>query len=313
MDDTLPELLITGAAGQLGSVLCDLARRGQLPAEARFRPWGTVTPGGARPAGIDVLEADLRDPEPLIERVVQRPPAAIIHLAAVSRVDVAYGDPVLAQEVNVEATGELCHLAARVGARFVFASTDMVFEGTQAPYAESDTPHPQTTYGRTKLAAEAHVLANPAAVVARLPLLFGIPPLRPERSHLWNLARRGSETAPANLFHDEFRTPMSLADAAACLCRLAATSALTGVVHLAGHERVSRLELGQRWATQLGRHVPVASVSARAHPSPEPRPEDLSLSAERYCAHFGQPPTSSLDDALARCAADLAALEAHRA
>lgn len=300
-------ILITGAGGQLGSTLLPLALAQGLSA------WGTISPRGQAVAGQDLLALDLRTPTALIERVLQAPPRAIIHLAGVTSLAAALADPILAHELNVEATGELSHLAGRVGARFVFASTDMVFDGHEAPYGEDDTPLPTSSYARSKLAGEAHALRHRDAVIVRLPLLFGIPPRASERSHLFQLAGAddGDDPGPPmRLFEDEFRTPLSLLDAARALLSVALDPSLTGVVHAGGPERVSRAELARRWAAVRGRPPRFEPALAKNQDFSEPRPPDLSLSSTRYQAHFGRPAGQPLDVALAECAAQLERLRA---
>ena len=292
-------VLVTGSGGHLGSVLLPRAR------DAFGAAWGTVSLGGRRPPDQEVLAVDLREPAALVERVLVERPRTIVHLAAISRVADAWRDPIRAHEVNVLSTAELTALAGRVGARLVLASTEMVFDGRGAPYDEAATPHPRTQYGRTKLAAESHVLGYRQGVVVRLPLLLGIPPLAPAGGHLAELAHAFAKGPPARLFEDEYRTPMSLANAADALIKIAGAPGLTGIVHVAGIERVSRLELGLRWAKSLGVVPRYEAVRAADLELPEPRPPDLSMTTGRYQAYFGALPSQALDDALADCASDL--------
>ena len=88
-----------------------------------------------------------------------------------------------------------------------------------------------------------------------------------------------------DLFTDEFRTPLHAADAARGLVDLLLCG-VRGISHLAGHERVSRWELGQRFCTLHG----LPSDPFRPVPRPTGRPWDVSLS--------GRSSGRSLDDAL---------------
>jgi dTDP-4-dehydrorhamnose reductase len=161
----------------------------------------------------------------------------------------------------------------------------MVFDGEHAPYAEEQSPAPLTSYGRSKAAAEAAIQELDDRLIVRLPLMYGMPvsPRRTTFAAQIDSIRRGE---PMPLFVDEFRTPIALADAAAAIVALA-RSGRTGVIHVAGPERVSRLELIDRAARALGLTPGrLDGVSRLDVPSPEPRPADLSLVGERFLREF---------------------------
>jgi dTDP-4-dehydrorhamnose reductase len=286
--------LVTGAGGQVGSVL--LRQLAQLGVDAV----GTVSPWGPRPPGVRTEAIDLLDAGGVAQLIDRLAPERLVHAAAFTHVANAHRDPRLAERVNVEITRTLATLAARHDRRFVFLSTDMVFDGEQAPYAEDDAPQPGTVYGRTKLAAERAALATPGAnaVVIRVPLLYGLPAVeRPTtfRSLVDALHAR----KPVQLFEDEVRTPLWLEDAARAV-RCVTDSEVTGILHAAGPEPLSRLRMGELLAAALGirdpQLEPTSRLSAR---DAEPRPRDLSLTSRRYCARFGVPPGLPMAEALA--------------
>src|SRR5262249_22294263 len=159
-------------------------------------------------------------------------------------------NPDVAKRVNTHATTALGRTGAQVGARLVFSSTDMVFAGDDAPYREADEPRPRSHYGRTKLAAEQALRGLPGCLVVRIPLMFGLPCTSRKTTFADQLAAL-REGRPLRLFTDEFRTPIHVEDAARALLALA-RSALTGVIHVAGPERLSRFELVARSAAGLG-------------------------------------------------------------
>ena len=159
----MTDFLVTGAGGALGSVMMRELARTQRLAE------GLVSPHGAVPFSGTVWSADLCDARTFRERVLALTPKVIVHLAAVAQPAEAFREPERARKVNVESTAVLLALAEKLGARFVYASTDLVFDGEAAPYVEDDTPEPASVYGRTKLEAECHVLTYRQGVVVRIP------------------------------------------------------------------------------------------------------------------------------------------------
>lgn len=273
--------LITGATGQLGGhVVRQLLSRAPVAEILSL----TRQPGSA-PAGCRELTADLRDADALRAALREARPTHIIHTAAMTAVADAFARPHEAARVNVEATRILADCAVECSARLIFTSTDMVFDGQSAPYRESDPPRPLSHYGRTKAAAERELAGRPGTLIARLPLLYGLPCTRRKSTFLRQMMalRRGE---PLQLFTDEFRTPLWLVDAAAALIALA-RSDLTGVIHVAGPQRLSRYELVQLCAARLGIEKPhLVPTSRLAVAADEPRPADLSLDGDLFRARF---------------------------
>jgi dTDP-4-dehydrorhamnose reductase len=99
---------------------------------------------------------------------------AVVHAAAIPDLDVCEAEPELANRVNVEGTRNVVEAACEVGAVVAHISTDAIFDGEkQTPYTESDTPNPQTVYGRTKFRAEEIVRSMTGHFIFRVPVLFG--------------------------------------------------------------------------------------------------------------------------------------------
>jgi dTDP-4-dehydrorhamnose reductase len=121
-----PEVLITGAGGQLGTAL------------AEAFPWA------------DALRRDDLD----VAETVPGRHDLVLHAAAWTDVDGAEADPAGAEAANVLGTRNI----AAAGAPVVYFSSDYVFDGAKTePYLEADEPHPLGVYGRTKLAGEREV------------------------------------------------------------------------------------------------------------------------------------------------------------
>lgn len=283
-------LLVTGAAGFLGHALArELVARGRAVV-------GTSRDGQGVPEGVEGVALSLDDGgRAAAELIERRRPRAVFHLAAMADADACARDPAAAQRVNVEATGRVAAAAARVGARVVYTSSDLVFDGTRAPYDEDDPPAPLGPYMATKAAGERATLeAAPGALVARVSLLYG---LRRGRKGCFTdqLVDRLRRAEPVRLFVDQWRTPLLVEDAAALLADLLDAGA-SGRVHVAGPERVSRLEHGVAIARALGLD-PGGCVPARMGDVAglSPRPPDVSLRIDRLVALVGRSPLGVLE------------------
>jgi dTDP-4-dehydrorhamnose reductase len=235
-------------------------------------------------------------------------PTAVVHCAAIAAIADCARDPSRARGVNVDATATLARLCATHGSRFVHVSSDLVFDGEAAPYAEDAQTRPLSIYGQTKVEAEAAALSNPNgnAVVARIALLFG--PTRTARRGFFDgmvSSLRATDGAPLRLFEDEWRTPISLRRAAQAL-HLLVGSDVTGIVNVGGPARMSRLEMGRRLARVLGVSDARIEPTSRASASGEPRPRDVSLDSHAFRERFSFWLQKNPDDFESECRAMLA-------
>ena len=205
--------------------------------------------------GVASADVDIRDAVAVGALFERLRPQAVIH-TAYRRDDRA---TTFDGAVNVA--------AAAAGARLVHLSTDVVFDGEKgAPYVEEDEPTPLTEYGRAKADAERAVLAeHPGALVVRTSLIYG--EARPGPQELL------AADPDATFFTDEVRCPIQVGDLADALIELAATD-LSGVLHVAGADRLSRHEFAE---LLVGRAVGAASTADAG----VVRPRDCSLAIDR--------------------------------
>jgi dTDP-4-dehydrorhamnose reductase len=234
------------------------------------------------------FEGDLED-DRFLEVLSRAAPEAVIHLAALTDAELCEEQPARAEASNAEASARLASAVARSCARFLLVSTDLVFDGTSAPYTESDAAFPLSVYGRTKLAGERRAAATlgERACVARLALLYGTrASLTSRPSFIERSVARASRGERVVLFEDEFRTPVYVEDAASGLALLLEHPRPPALVHLGGPERCSRLEMGIQALSAFGISTDLAEPSSRSSAgSRAPRPRDVSLSSSLAVAH----------------------------
>jgi dTDP-4-dehydrorhamnose reductase len=288
-------LLVLGGTGFLGAHVVSAARlRWRVVAASRAPE---RLPAAARHPRVELAAWDARAPRALAELLDACRPDVVLDAAALSRGSDCERDPALARELNEELPGRASELCRARGLRFLHVSTDLVFGGAPpraGRYREDDPPSPLSAYGASKAAGEARVLAaDPAALVVRLPLLWGDSFGRGlgASDSLAALLTRG-ETP--RLFVDEHRTPLDVENAARALLELAEGSH-AGLLHVAGSERVSRHELA---GLLLGGRTERLRPARRADLGlAEQRPADASLDAARARAMLQTPllgPTRAL-------------------
>jgi dTDP-4-dehydrorhamnose reductase len=257
-----PVAWITGAGGLVGSYLVRTA--------SRWAPDWDVR-------GLTRQDVDLTDETAVRRLWREHQPASVIHCAAISRPAVCEQDPGLARKVNVEATGLLASLASEVS--LLFFSSDQVFDGRQGWYVETDRINPINRYGETKAAAEELILSNPRHMVVRLALTAGTSSTG-DRSFVEDMRRSVAANLRLTLFTDEFRSPVPAGVVARAIWELIARKP-SGLYHLGGAERLSRMEIGEAlatWYPELASRLQPGSVAAYHGPS---RPPDLSMRCEK--------------------------------
>ncbi len=286
-DRTQDAVVVLGAGGFLGPHLVRAAFASGAPRVTGVRRSAGMPPGLGAREGFTVHRAELTA-RGVVEGIldVERPCTVLLG-AALSRVDACARDAEHGRRSNVELPERVARWCARHGARLVHISTDLVF-GARPPagrrYTEDDDPSPVHEYGRTKAAGEQAVLAAaPDALVVRLPLLYGDSAgegLGASDSLLAALAR--GETP--RLFHDEWRTPLDAAVAAAAVVE-AARQPIAGVLHVAGPRRLSRYELGlevlRAHGLPTGVDAPLERCAQADADLADSRPSDVSLDVAR--------------------------------
>jgi dTDP-4-dehydrorhamnose reductase len=130
---------------------------------------------GHRVVGLRRAELDIRDGAAVEAALRELRPDSVVNCAAWTDVEGAETHEAEAMSVNDEAAALLASAAERLGASFVFLSSDYVFDGSRRrPYLESDLPNPLSAYGRSKLGGETSVAAvNPRHFIVRTSWLFG--------------------------------------------------------------------------------------------------------------------------------------------
>ena len=247
-------LVITGGSGYLGAGILKRAPKAWEIAATYFAH--PIAQGNAaafrvdvrRAAEIDGLFGTLR-------------PDVVIHTAAQMT-----GDQMLA--VNVEGSRQVARAAAQIKARLIHVSSDVIFNGEHAPYGESAPPAPVSPYGDSKARAEQAVIEEyPHAVIVRTSLIYGFHPLDPRTRQILN-------GEMPRLFTDEYRCPILVDDLADALLELVQRD-FTGVLNIAGPQRLSRYEFGVKITNAFGvapRFAPALSASY-----PGRRPRDCTL------------------------------------
>lgn len=239
----MPNLLVTGGSGMLGSYVATQAAAAGWDVSATYGS-NVVELPGAR-----MVHLGLSDSRDLVSGLC---PDVIIHTAAQAKPDVCEEHKRLAWDTNVVGTDSMLRAAESVGAHFVHVSTDLVFSGEHSPCFEGDRLSPPNYYGLTKAAAEAAVLASEtSAGIVRTSIIYGprmFPNLNSFTDKIIESLRAGK---PMTAFTDQRRCPIPAWNLADVLLEIAERR-LTGIFHAVCPESSTRYEFALKVAEAFG-------------------------------------------------------------
>lgn len=210
-------------------------------------------------------------------------PTALIHTSAMADIDQCEKEKPKAYYVNVELTKCLLEVCEKHSTKFLFCSSDTVFDGAKGMYKEEDIPIPLNYYAKTKVEAEKIVLnAKTSKVIARIALVMGFP-VYPyaSNSFMARMEQRIRECKSVPMPEDEYRTPIDVITLAKALIELAISSSYDGIIHLAGNDRVSRYEMANLICDEMNWDKKYIVPYIIDNPNRAPRPKDVSLDNRR--------------------------------
>lgn len=170
-------VLVTGVAGQLGhDVINELHKRGICAIGSDIRQEFEIMHNSN---WNEYVQLDITDGNSVNRAIEQIKPDAIIHCAAWTNVDGAedLNNKPLVKKINVDGTDNLVKAAKRISCKFIYISTDYVFngEGTE-PWKPDDKDYaPLNYYGQTKLEGELSVSSQlEKYFIVRIAWVFGL-------------------------------------------------------------------------------------------------------------------------------------------
>ena len=248
-------ILITGCNGQLGNEIQKLEK---------VNPQHTFF-------NTDVAELDITNQLAIDQFIQENKIDGIINCAAYTAVDKAESNKLLCTALNAEAPAYLAMSIEKRGGWLVQVSTDYVFDGTKhTPYVETDTPCPDSVYGRTKLAGEIAVqkLCKKTMIIrtAWLYSTFG-------NNFVKTMIRLGKEKSELGVIFDQIGTPTYARDLAVAIMTAVNKGIVPGTYHFSNEGVISWYDFTKaihRIAGINGCHV--KPLHTAEYPTPANRP-----------------------------------------
>lgn len=237
---SVKKVFLTGGGGLLGQYLnISLSQKYDLLSIYNNNPGNALS--------FNSLKLDLKNKESVAKIFKEFSPDIVIHTAAVSRPEVVETmNHKEVYEINVGITKHLAELCRDSGAKLIYTSTDLVYAGYRGSMlTEESKIIPISLYAETKLMGEVKIRETfENHIILRTCLLFGMG-MNHSSNNFHKMYFALKEGRKVNLFTDQYRTPLSLTEAARIIAELASTDAKNLTLNFGGKERVSRFELGE--------------------------------------------------------------------
>lgn len=282
------KILVTGANGQLGSEIKDLA---------------------PNHPGVQFLFFG-RDAFPLndlvlIKEILQREkPDVLINCGAYTAVDAAETDKENAFLINADAVGLMALICKEISCRFIHVSTDYVFDGTAAsPYRVDAAVNPVSVYGASKQKGEELALKNnPDSIIVRTAWVYS----SYGKNFVKTMLRLMDSKPEIGVVNDQFGSPTYGADLAEALLTIAlSTAPVNGIYQYTNDGVICWHEFAQAIKELHGSFCIVNPIPTSAYPTPAARPAYSVLDTSRIYAAFPALPRHHWLESLKRCLAKL--------
>ncbi len=268
----MERLLVVGAGGLLGGRFIELGR-------GKFDVFGTCN--SHRLTGNNFVHMDVTKRQDVFRIIEKIKPAVVIDTHALHPVDYCETHPEEAWEVTVNGTRNVAEASKRAGAKYVFFSTDYVFDGKKLSYTEKDKPNPLNYYGKTKWAAEMVLEAlGVNHIIARAAVLYGMGGQGKASFVSWVVEKlKGGEKI--NVVTDQHNNPTFADNLVEIIFRLYEKDA-EGLFHVTGKECISRYDFARSIARVFGLNnrliVPITTPELNQIAT---RPEKINMSTKK--------------------------------
>ena len=241
------KILITGGSGLLGQYL-----NRELSVKHDILTQYYSNEGNCK--DYNAVQLSITNYEKLSEGFSSFKPDVVIHTAAVSNAEKAEAlEPKIVYEINVNATQKIAQLCDQYNSRMIYLSSDLVYAGYRGSLLKEDSKLiPISLYAETKLMGEVKIRETfDNYLILREALLVGFG-LNHSRNNFQLMYENLVAGKPVKLFTDQFRSPLTLVDAARMMHELIEKNISGQTLNFGGTERVSRYQIGETICELVG-------------------------------------------------------------
>jgi len=274
------KVLVTGSAGLVGQqVVKDLSNTHQV-----FSCYNESKPE----YGYSV-KMDLKNHEMISSTLTEKNPDIVIHLGAMTGVDLCEKEKTSASEINTKATEIIAKECSKLNSFLVYVSTDYVFDGNLGMYKEDDITNPLGFYGESKLEGE-KVVQNFSTnwCIARTSTPFGLHPTK-KSFPMWVIENLQKQKQ-IDILIDQFTSPTYIPNLSRMLIEISERR-ITGIIHAAGASKISRYQMASMISDKLNLDgTLLKQISINKMKWVARRPKDSSLDVSRASSILNEKP-----------------------
>lgn len=196
----------------------------------------------------------------------------IIYAIGLKNVNTCETYPQLAYDINANGIKYILS-CLNSSTKFIYISTDYVFDGISGYYTEEDACNPCTVYGKSKVLGESYSLQHPNTIVVRTSGVYGI-----GCAWLDSLIQQLSNNQQVVCFSDVYNSPtyaINLAEMIEDILKID----FTGTIHLSGETKSNRYDLYRSVATIFSKNQ---DLLIRGTDSDQIFPKNISLNNKLY-------------------------------
>ena len=274
------KVLVTGSAGLVGQqVVKDLSNTHQV-----FSCYNKL-----KPEYGDSVKMDLKNCEMISSILTEKKPDIVIHLGAMTGVDLCEKEKTSASEINTKATEIIAKECSKLNSFLVYVSTDYVFDGNLGMYKEDDITNPLGFYGESKLEGE-KVVQNFSTnwCIARTSTPFGLHPTK-KSFPMWVIENLQKQKQ-IDVLTDQFTSPTYVPNLSRMLIEISERR-ITGIIHVAGASKTSRYQMASMVSDKLNLDgTLLKQISMNKMKWVAQRPKDSSLDVSRASSILNEKP-----------------------
>lgn len=255
------KIIVTGVKGQLGhDVVNELISRGYKNI-----------------IGIDIEDLDITNEEKVSQFFESNIPEVIIHCAAYTAVDKAEENSTLCFNVNVKGTENLVKQAIKYNSKFLYISTDYVFDGEKnSPYEITDLPNPKSIYGNSKYLGELETIKYNKHFIVRTSWVFG----KNGSNFVKTMLRLGKEKQSLNIVNDQIGSPTYTYDLSRLVIDLIETDKF-GIYHATNEGYCTWYEFTKEIFYLANINISLNPILSSEYPTRAKRPMNSMMSSSK--------------------------------
>jgi dTDP-4-dehydrorhamnose reductase len=274
------KFLVTGSAGLVGQqVVKYLSKSNQV-----FSCYNE-----SKPEYGDSVKMDLKNYEMISSVLTEIKPDVVIHLGAMTGVDLCEKEKTSASEINTKATEIIAKECSKLNSFLVYVSTDYVFDGNFGMYKEDDVANPLGFYGKSKLEGEKAVQNfSTNWCIARTSTPFGLHPTK-KSFPMWVIENLQKQKQ-IDVLIDQFTSPTYIPNLSRMLIEISERR-ITGIIHAAGASKISRYQMASMVSDKLNLDgTLLKQISMNKMKWVAQRPKDSSLDVSRASSILNEKP-----------------------